>query len=302
MKASRAPGPVSYMHLHAAKGKDGTKNEPKPRASKSAPAEAGGVLRKFKDIDNIPDFSWGESEVDFHAGRCLPSKSAGTLLSHDRNDKDSDDFNGQYSGQDDRNYGHEERYSRPLPIPQQSSFESPRHGDSDKVSRVQRPQKSSPKDKLPLSSRSQYSSDEDNFDVDFRAEQKVDTQLKSLRTSGPPPLPIQLAQQKVQSRVQQQEQKTIAASHAKSSSIIANNGNSGKSMKVNRNQHQPVSTGTEVVPDMPGLNISVADRMPPLPCEKPLNQPKETSAQSPTNLTDQDKLYFTKQPRNVEFK
>lgn len=334
MKASRAPGPVSYMqrHVSRANGEGGKKTKDsesnRPPAKKGPVAESGGgVLKKFKDLDNIPDFSWGDADAFTFSGDHSGNNANRSRHVYDQGDDDEDEYI-------DDSQAHGWTSPRASP-PKATSFAvkeplyhtrsagggvSPRFGGGRTNALAQHSQgpKSAPS-KLVATHDSE--DDEDNFD---NVPDIYDTPPKKAQYSprkeskpvvaarAPPPLPFQKQQQ------EQQAQRSAVNAASKAAPVAQSSSSSAKptaaapagaagAKAVGR---QPAAAAAAAAPQP--LRVSISENTntqyapqsppPPLPCERPINRPKDQSPKSPSHLTDQDRLFYTKQPRHVEFK
>eukprot|EP01033_Poteriospumella_lacustris_P001653 gene1653-1205_t len=265
MKASRAPGPVSYMqrHVSRANGEGGKKTKDsesgRPPAKKGSVAESGGgVLKKFKDLDNIPDFSWGDADAFTFSGDHGGSNANRSRHVYDQGDDDEDEYI-------DDSQAHGWTSPRASP-PKATSFAvkeplyhtksagggvSPRFGGGRTNALAQHSQgpKSAPS-KLVATHDSE--DDEDNFDnvPDIYDTPPKKAQYSPRKESKPARNQLQLLPLGLL------EQKQLA---------------------VSRQQQLR-------------LNLSACP------------SPKDQSPKSPSHLTDQERLFYTKQPRHVEFK
>lgn len=339
MKASRAPGPVSYMqrHVSRANGEGGKKTKDsessRPPAKKGSVADSGGgVLKKFKDLDNIPDFSWGDADAFTFSGDLGGNNASRSRHVYDQGDDDEDEYIDDSQAQ-----GWTSPRASP---PKATSFAvkeplyhtksagggvSPRFGGgrTNAMAQPSHGPKSAPS-KLVATHDSE--DDEDNFDnipdiydtppkkAQYSPRKETVSSKPAVAARAPPPLPFQKQQQEQQQQLQQQQQQkaqrsaTNAASKATPSSSSAKPAAAAPAAAAGAKAagRQPAAAAPQP------LRVSISENVsteyapqsppPPLPCERPINRPKDQSPKSPSHLTDQDRLFYTKQPRQVEFK
>lgn len=338
MKASRAPGPVSYMqrHVSRANGEAGKKAKDaegggRPAAKKGAVAEGGGgVLKKFKDLDNIPDFSWGDAEAfsfsGDHNGNSAHQSRHIYNQGYDEEDEYIDDSQAQGWTSPRASPPKATSFAVKEPLYHTKSAGggvSPRFGGGRTNAIAQHSQgpKSAPSK---LVATHDSDDEEDNFDnipdvydtppkkPQYSPRKESVSTKPAMAAKAPPPLPFQKQQQEQQQQQKAQRSavtgvgKAAPAGQPSSSSAKPTAAAPAGAAGAKAAGRQPAAAAPQP------LRVSISESVntqyapqsppPPLPCERPLNQPKDQSPKSPSHLTDQDRLFYTKQPRHVEFK
>lgn len=264
MKASRAPGPVSYVKLHAnkAQSKSADSGARKPAAKKSTADEGqGGQLTQFRDLDNIPDFSWDaapivvqKSNINDYGGSSANTGSYGKAraVQFSNRAQDNDDNEDDYEYQPPQRTNGNRRVSAPSP----------------------------PKVRV--------EDDEDDDYVDYGLPKKQ---------NGHPQQPRSIPDKPPAKSMGQPARVSFPSDYHLSSDdddFKMDSFSSPKKKSLNSPRRSSSTTNYK------SLSISVSSPPPPLPCEKPVYEAKMSPPQRV--ITEQDKLFFTKQPRNVEYK
>jgi hypothetical protein len=324
------------MQIHT-KGKSNLDQNSKKKENNKVANEANGagILKKFKDLDNIPDFSWGnvdESTFAFdentneieevnsyqyqqpHRSKYPPKNQCHRNDGSYKVDVEDDEIvDESLDGRDDWPSSRQ-----PPANVQMAPFyqtKSAGGGISPRLQHSQHPAVAKSGFKTaPSKIRNVHpDSDEDEYNIpdvydappkkaEYSPGKPVNNRANNIASNStnakaPPMLPFQ--------QLQQQHQKP---------SIPITNNNRSQVKKATVIASPSVVPNTKLSPpDRSPIQISVnnsysnnnssSTSQPPFPCEQPLNQPKQqASPKSPTQISNQDKLFYTKQPRAVEFK
>lgn len=315
MKASRAPGPVqSYSILHnksrqendipksRVRGTPTSSTTKKVSSNKGSAGEsAQGVLKTFIALDDIPDFPQGDASWSFpkvqKQENTVPSSSAARSYAGQQQmayHYPSSSSRGREEDEVEEEEEHDEIEEDEL----EDGYDERRNGRNDY-----------PTSAYPVYSEDQVDSDDDEELHTYRSPAKEKTPSASI----PIPTHVPTGTSVTSNKKSQVSQNAVASKNQVNTNQSrtngnrsTNNSNPSKLLISEDRGVQPHNGPKSIQGTSPkGNKLEVNWQAPPLPCE----QKASSSNSSPSPGGEDDKedpakklLYFSKQPRSVEYK